>query len=101
MPVDALPEFGPPTAEIQTEALGRSTRELTPIEVSVLARWTIQPRLMGVPGMANGSSWGQRERQVGNRAVHPVAQGAARSSMPVSRPNRATTHSAWCETRLA
>jgi|Tabmets5t2r1_1033131.scaffolds.fasta_scaffold01825_3 Cu/Ag efflux pump CusA len=56
MPVDALPELSPPTAEIQTEALGLSSRELTSIEVLVLARWTIQPRLMGVPGMANGSS---------------------------------------------
>jgi Cu/Ag efflux pump CusA len=102
MRVDALPEFSPPTAEVQTEALGLSSRELTPIEVSVLARWTIRPRLMGVPGVANGSSWGQRERQVGTRAVHPVVQGTARSSMlrlltqPCDDP-----FSAWCETRLA
>ena len=101
MPVDALPEFSPPTAEVQTEALGLSSRDLTPIEVSVLARWTIQPRLMGVPGVANGSSQ-QRERHFGTRAVHPVVQGTARSSMlrlltqPCDDP-----FSAWCETRLA
>ena len=41
-----------------------SSKELTPIEVSVLARWTIRPRLMGVPGVANVSIWGQRERQL-------------------------------------
>ena len=32
--------------------------------MSVLARWTIRPRLMGVPGVANVSVWGQRERQL-------------------------------------
>ena len=34
------------------------------MEMSVLARWTIQPRLMGVPGVANVAIWGQRERQL-------------------------------------
>ncbi|TMF12505.1 MAG: efflux RND transporter permease subunit, partial [Chloroflexi bacterium] len=44
--------------------VGLSSTELTPIEMSVLARWTIRPRLMGVPGDANVSIWGQRERQL-------------------------------------
>jgi Cu/Ag efflux pump CusA len=34
------------------------------IDMSVLARWTIRPRLMGVPGVANVSIWGHRERQL-------------------------------------
>lgn len=34
------------------------------IELSVLARWNIRPRLMGVPGVANVAIWGQRERQL-------------------------------------
>src|SRR3970282_397521 len=34
------------------------------IQMSVLARWTIKPRLMGIPGVANVSIWGQRERQL-------------------------------------
>jgi Cu/Ag efflux pump CusA len=38
--------------------------ELSPIEMSVLARWVIGPRLMGVPGVANVSVWGNRERQL-------------------------------------
>jgi Cu/Ag efflux pump CusA len=33
-------------------------------EMSVLARWTIVPRLMGLPGVANVSIWGQRKRQL-------------------------------------
>jgi CzcA family heavy metal efflux pump len=41
-----------------------SSKELSPIQVSVLARWTIRPRLMGVPGVANVAIWGQRERQL-------------------------------------
>ena len=44
--------------------VGMSSNDLTPIEMSVLARWTIRPRLMGVPGVANVSIWGQRERQL-------------------------------------
>jgi CzcA family heavy metal efflux pump len=34
------------------------------IEMSVLARWTIRPRLLGIPGVANVSVWGLRERQL-------------------------------------
>jgi Cu/Ag efflux pump CusA len=44
--------------------VGLSSTERTPIEMSVLARWTIQPRLMAVPGVANVSIFGQRERQL-------------------------------------
>jgi Putative silver efflux pump len=32
--------------------------------MSVLARWTIRPKLLGVQGVANVSIWGQRERQL-------------------------------------
>ena len=34
------------------------------IDMSVLARWKIKPRLMGVPGVANVSIYGQRDRQL-------------------------------------
>ncbi len=44
--------------------VGLSSDTLTPIEMGVLARWTIQPRLMGVPGVANVAIWGQRDRQL-------------------------------------
>lgn len=33
--------------------IGLSSKSLTPMEMGVLARWTIRPRLMGVPGVAN------------------------------------------------
>jgi CzcA family heavy metal efflux pump len=44
--------------------VGLSSQELSLIELSVLARWTIGPQLMGVPGVANVGIWGQRERQL-------------------------------------
>jgi Cu/Ag efflux pump CusA len=34
------------------------------IDMSVLARWTVKPVLMGVPGVANVSTWGNREQQL-------------------------------------
>ncbi len=44
--------------------VGMSSSEKSLIEMSVLARWTVRPRLMGVPGVANVSIFGQRERQL-------------------------------------
>ena len=41
-----------------------SSETLSLIDLSVLARWTIEPRLMGVAGVANVAIWGQRERQL-------------------------------------
>ena len=44
--------------------VGLSSDTLTPIEIGVLAKWNIKPRLMGVPGVANVAIWGERERQL-------------------------------------
>src|SRR5262249_26619491 len=44
--------------------IGLSSPDVSLIDMSVLARWRIKPRLMGVPGVANVSIWGQRERQL-------------------------------------
>jgi len=44
--------------------VGVTSKTLTPIQMSVLARWTIIPRLLGVPGVANVSIWGERARQL-------------------------------------
>ncbi|MHA7300008.1 efflux RND transporter permease subunit [Pseudarthrobacter sp. MDT1-22] len=41
-----------------------NSKELSGIEMSVLARWKIKPRLIGIPGVANVSIWGQREQQL-------------------------------------
>ena len=34
------------------------------MELGLLGRWTIRPKLMGVPGVANVSMWGHREQQL-------------------------------------
>ncbi|HEU5043447.1 MAG TPA: efflux RND transporter permease subunit [Nocardioidaceae bacterium] len=41
-----------------------SSQQLSLIDMSVLARWKVRPRLMGVPGVANVAIWGQRDRQL-------------------------------------
>jgi CzcA family heavy metal efflux pump len=44
--------------------IGLASDKLTPIQRSVIARWTVRPRLMGVPGVANVAMWGQRDQQL-------------------------------------
>jgi CzcA family heavy metal efflux pump len=44
--------------------VGLSSEKLSLIEMSVLARWTIAPQLMGVPGVAHVAIWGNRDRQL-------------------------------------
>lgn len=43
--------------------IGLTSKQLSQVELSTLARWTIRPRLMAVPGVANVAIWGQRDRQ--------------------------------------
>ncbi len=43
--------------------IGVSSKTLSQMELSELATWTIRPRLMAVPGVANVAIWGQRDRQ--------------------------------------
>jgi len=45
-------------------AIGVTSNKLSLVDLTVLAHWTIQPRLLGVPGVANVSIWGRRERQL-------------------------------------
>ena len=67
----ALPNVSTPPTLLQTVAtasrimnIGLSSKSVSLIDMSVLAQWTIVPRLTGVPGVANVSIWGQRNRQV-------------------------------------
>ena len=67
----ALPQVSKPPQMLQPVSsenrvlmVGISSQTLSAIRMSVLARWTIVPRLLGVPGVANVSIWGQRDRQV-------------------------------------
>lgn len=67
----ALPNVSSPPVMMQPLSstnrammVGLSSDELSLIEMGVLARWNIKPRLLGVPGVANVAIWGQRERQL-------------------------------------
>src|SRR5215468_6677012 len=67
----ALPNVGSPPIMIQPLAsvsriamVKLSSRQVSLIDMSVLARWKIRPRLMGVHGVANVAIYGQRDRQL-------------------------------------
>ena len=67
----ALPQVSNPPTMVNPVAsagrcmeIGLTSSKMSLIEMSVLARWTIAPRLMGLPGVANVSIWGERERQL-------------------------------------
>src|ERR671924_601540 len=67
----ALPNISKPPVMLQPYSsssrlmmVSLSSDKVTPIEKSVIARWTLQPRLLGVPGVANVAIWGFRDRQL-------------------------------------
>jgi CzcA family heavy metal efflux pump len=67
----ALPNVSKPPTMIQPLSsssrvmmIGLDPKELSPIEASVISRWVIKPRLMGVPGVANVAIWGMRDQQL-------------------------------------
>ncbi len=43
--------------------IGLSSPTLSQRDLTVLTMWTIRPRLMAIPGVANVAVWGQRDRQ--------------------------------------
>ncbi|MFL6140550.1 MAG: efflux RND transporter permease subunit [Labedaea sp.] len=67
----ALPNVGGGPVMLQSTSsagrvmmIGLKAKDLSLIDLSVLARWKIRPKLMGVPGVANVAIWGQRDRQL-------------------------------------
>jgi CzcA family heavy metal efflux pump len=54
----------PMSATSRFMMIGLSSDKVEPTELSLLARWTVKPRLLGVPGVANVAIWGQRLRQM-------------------------------------
>jgi CzcA family heavy metal efflux pump len=44
--------------------IGISSEKLSQIDMTTIAKWTIRPRLMAVPGVANVAIWGERDRQI-------------------------------------
>ncbi len=67
----ALPNVSKPPQMLQPKSsasrvmmIGLSSKTLSPIELGVLARWTLRPNLLGVDGVSNVAIFGQRERQL-------------------------------------
>src|SRR5262245_63149717 len=44
--------------------IGVWSKTLSQRDLTILAMWTIRPKLMSVPGVANVAIWGQRDRQL-------------------------------------
>ncbi|MDG1096096.1 MAG: efflux RND transporter permease subunit, partial [Methylophilaceae bacterium] len=66
LPVVAKPPVMLPALSSLSRMLkiGVSSKKLTQMEISSLVMWTIRPRLMSVPGVANVAVWGQRDKQL-------------------------------------
>src|SRR4051812_38113432 len=43
--------------------IGLTSKTLSQMDMTLLAKWTIRPRLMAIPGVANVAIWGQRDLQ--------------------------------------
>ena len=51
-------DVAPPVLNERVMAIGLTSKELSTVQLSILARWTVRPRWMGIPGVANVSIWG-------------------------------------------
>ena len=67
----ALPNVGTPPIMVQPTSstsriamIAMRSGTVSEVQMSVLARWIIKPRLMSIPGVANVSVWGMRDRQL-------------------------------------
>ncbi|MCG5480235.1 efflux RND transporter permease subunit [Sinorhizobium alkalisoli] len=66
LPNVARPPFiiQPLSATSRVMKIGLSSSEMSLVDLSEVYRWTIRPRLMRVPGVANVAAWGVRKRQL-------------------------------------
>ncbi|HKH61347.1 MAG TPA: efflux RND transporter permease subunit [Flavitalea sp.] len=49
--------------------IGVSSKTLSQMDMTTEVRWTLRPRLMSIPGVANVAIWGQRDRQLQVRVI--------------------------------
>lgn len=63
--VSRPPVLMPPLSSLsRVLKIGVSSKTLSQMDISSLTMWTIRPRLMSVPGVANVAVWGQRDKQL-------------------------------------
>src|SRR3954470_5487625 len=65
LPVVARPPviLSPLSSTSRLLKIGVSSKTLSQMDLTILAKWTIRPRLMAIPGVANVAIWGQRDTQ--------------------------------------
>jgi len=56
--------LSPLSATSRVLKIGMSSEKLSQMEMTTIAKWTMRPRLMAIPGVANVAIWGQRDRQI-------------------------------------
>jgi Cu/Ag efflux pump CusA len=95
----ALPNVGTPPVMVQPEAstgrvamISLRSTEVSAVQMSVLARWQIRPRLMSVPGVANVSIWGQQDRQL---QVHPDPERLHERGVTLTQLIETTGNALW------
>jgi Cu/Ag efflux pump CusA len=95
----ALPNVSSPPVMLQPVSsasrvmnIGLSSTSVSLIDMSVQARWNIAPRLAGVPGVANVSIWGQRERQV---QVHVDGRNLRDKGIKLEQVIKTTGEAVW------
>lgn len=95
----ALPNVSSPPTMLQPVSsagrvmnIGLSSKSVSLIELSVQARWGIAPRLAGVPGVANVSIWGQRDRQV---QVHVDARNLQNKGIKLDQVVKTAGEAVW------
>src|SRR5579872_3204055 len=55
--------MSPHSSTARVLKIGVTSKKLSQMEMTLLAKWTIRPRLMAISGVANVAIWGQRDRQ--------------------------------------
>lgn len=65
LPVAARPPVMMPPLSSTSRAMkvGLTSKSRSQVELSELVRWTLRPRLLAIPGVANVAVWGARERE--------------------------------------
>jgi Cu/Ag efflux pump CusA len=54
----------PLSSSSRVMVIGLSGKNLTPIQKSVIARWTVKPKLLGIQGVSDVNIWGLRDQQI-------------------------------------
>ena len=95
----ALPKVSKPPTMLQlvssqnrSNIVGLSSSSMPLIEMSVLARWKVKPRLLGVPGVANVSIWASAP---GSCRFWSTRSGSRQSDVSLSDVIKATGDLVW------